>query len=332
MKIVIPDDFPSFYDDYPEALGRLRQLGDLTVHQSRAESEAELIERLVGETIVLNVRSYSAFTAEVIAALPGLRVVSINGTGVDNFDLEACSDNGVVVTNTPGGATTSVAELTMALMFAAARHIALADRRVRGGDWYHQHGIELRGKTLGVVGLGLIGQEVVRFGRALGMRVIAWSFRDDAERAASLGVEQVGLEDLMRGADVVSIHLRNSPESRGLIGEPQMAMMKPTSILVNTARAAIVDQEALLEALQSRRIAAAGIDVWAPEPIPAGSPWLELDNVVISPHVGWITDEAAARLAIAPVENIEAYLAGHPVNVVNPRALEHEKQRGLRPG
>jgi D-3-phosphoglycerate dehydrogenase len=211
-----------------------------------------------------------------------------------------------------------------------ARHIALADRKVREGIWYHQHGFELRGKILGV-GLGLIGQEVARLGQAFGMQVLAWSFRNDPARAAALGVEMVSLEELLRRSDVVSVHVRNSPEARGLIGRRALDLMKPSAILINTARAAIVDQDALLEALRERRIAGAGLDVFLEEPLPPENPWIELDNVVLTPHVGWVTHEASARLAAAPVENIVNYLAGRPTNVVNPAALEHPKQHGAGP-
>lgn len=326
MKIVIPDDFPPVYQDHPE-VERLRQRGEVAIYNTKASSPAELIDRLRGAEVAINVRAYSVFDEPLLAALPELRIVSILGTGTDNFDLPACSRHGVVVTNCPGASTTSVAELTLALLLAAARHVALADRKVREGIWYHEHGFELRGKTLGVVGLGLIGQEVVRLGKALGMRVIAWSFHDDAARQTALGIETVPLDDLLRQADVVSIHLRNSSEARGLIGRREIGLMKPSALLINTARAAIVDQDALLDALREKSIAGAGLDVFLQEPLPADNPWVKLDNVVLSPHVGWVTNEASERLARAPVDNVLSYLDGQPTNVVNPAALEHPKQR-----
>ena len=327
MKIVIPDDFPPVYQDHPE-LGRLRELGETVVHGTKAASEDELIERLRGAEVAINVRAYSTFNERVVAALPDLRLVSILGTGTDNFDLPACSRHGVVVTNTPGASTTSVAELTIALLLAVARHVALTDRKVREGVWYHRLGFELRGKVLGVVGLGLIGSEVARIGKAFGMEVIAWSFRNDPARAAALGVEMVALDDLLRRADAVTIHVRNSAEARGLIGRREIDLMKPSAVLVNTARAAVVDQDALLDALREGRIAGAGLDVYLQEPLPADNPWVKLDNVVLTPHVGWVTHEASARLAAAPIDNVVSYLAGSPTNVVNPAALEHPKQRG----
>lgn len=325
MKIVIPDDCPPVYQDHPE-LTRLRQYGEVEVHGTKAGSDEELIERLRGADLAINVRAYSVFSERVVAALPELRLVSILGTGTDNFDLPACTRHGVVVTNTPGASTVSVAELTMALLLAVARHVALSDRKVREGVWYHQHGVELRGKVLGIVGLGLIGHEVARLAQAFGMRVIAWSYRNDPSRAAALGVEMVALDELLRRSDVVSLHVRSSAESRGLIGRREIGLMKPTAILINTARAAIVDQEALLEALRQGGLAGAGVDVFLEEPLPPDSPWGQLDNVVLTPHVGWVTHEASARLAQAPVDNIVNYLAGRPTNVVNPEALQHPKQ------
>jgi phosphoglycerate dehydrogenase-like enzyme len=175
--------------------------------------------------------------------------------------------------------------------------------------------------------LGLIGQEMARLGQALGMRVIAWSFRDDHARAAALGVEQVSLEELLSRADVVSLHVRNSPEAKGLIGRDQIARMKPTAILINTARGAVVDEAALADALRENRIAGAGLDVFVQEPLPKEHPFAGLENVVLTPHIGWVTHEASERLAAAPVENIARYLAGAPTSVVNPAALEHPKQR-----
>jgi phosphoglycerate dehydrogenase-like enzyme len=326
VKIVIPDDYPPVYRDTPE-LARLRLLGEVVVHETKAADESELIARLAGATVAINVRSFSAFSERVIDSLPDLRLISILGTGTDNVDLGACDRHGVLVTNTPGASTTSVAELTIALLLAVARHLVGHDRAAREGTWHHETGFELRGKVLGVVGLGLIGQEVARLAQAFGMRVIAWSFHRDESRAAALGVEMVELDDLLREADVVSLHVRNTPEAKGLVGRRELGLMKREAVLINTARAAIVDQGALLEALGARGIAGAGLDVFLEEPLPAGSPWARLDNVVLTPHVGWVTREASARLVAMPVDNVEACLTGSPTNVVNPGALQHEKQR-----
>jgi len=326
VKVVIPDDFPPVYQNHQQ-ISRLQRSGDVAVYSTRAASTAELVDRLRGADIAINVRAYTKFDADLLDALPDLRMVSILGTGTDNFDLTACTTRGVVVTNTPGASTTAVAELTLALLLAVARHLPLTDRKVRDGIWYHEQGFELRGKVLGVVGLGMIGQEVARLGKAFGMSVIAWSFRQDPARAQALGVELVPLDELLRQSDVVSIHLRNSPEARGMIGRREIGLFKPAAILINTARAAIVDQDALLEALQEKRIAGAGLDVFLQEPLPADNPWIKLDNVVLSPHGGTVTHEATERLARAPIDNIFRYLDGEPTSVVNAKALEHPRQK-----
>jgi len=326
MRIVIPDDFPPVYQGHPQ-LERLAKLGGGTLFNTKAASPRELVDRLAGAAVAINVRSYSLFDAAVLRALPELKLLSILGTGTDNVDLNAATELGIVVTNTPGASTVSVAELTLALMLSAARHVALADRKVREGVWYHQHGFELRGKTLGVVGLGLIGQEVARLGKALGMSVLAWSFRQDEQRAAAVGASQTELDDLLRRSDVVTLHVRASAQTAGLIGKRELGLLKPTAILINTARASVVDQDALIAALQEKRLAAAALDVFPIEPIPADSPLLKLDNVVLSPHVGWVTNEASERLAQMPVDNIVAYLEGRPQHVVNPAALEHPRQK-----
>jgi D-3-phosphoglycerate dehydrogenase / 2-oxoglutarate reductase len=326
MKIVVPDDFPPVYQGHPQ-VERLRQFGEVVVYSTKAASTAELYRRLAGVPVIINVRSYTVFDRALFQACPDLRMISILGTGTDNVDLAAANEFGVVVTNTPGASTGSVAELTMALMLATARHIALADRKVREGEWYHTHGFELRDKTLGLVGLGAIGQEVARLGAAFGMKVIAWSMTKDPERAARLGIELVELDALLRQADVVSLHLRASPQTAGIIGERELSLMKSSAVLINTARGVLVDETALAQAVGCGRIAGAGIDVFCREPLDADSSLRESENLVLSPHVGWVTHEASERLTIMPVDNIAAYLTGKPQFVVKPEALAHPKQK-----
>ncbi len=320
MRIVIPDDFPPVYQGHTE-LESLAPYGEVALYGTRAADQQELIERLRGATAVINVRAYSRFDAELLAALPELRTIAILGTGTDNVDLEAATRQGVVVTNTPGASTVSVAELTFALMLAAARHVALADRAIRTGQWRHVEGVELRGKTLGVVGLGAIGQEVASLARAFGMRVVAWSLTPDEERAKRVGATPVEWEELLAVSDVVSLHLRASPRTAGIVGARELGLMKPGAILVNTARGALVDEKALAEALTAGRLGAAGLDAFVHEPLPADSPLVGLENVVLSPHTGWVTADAAERLRRIPVENLIAFFEGRPTNVVNPAVL-----------
>jgi D-3-phosphoglycerate dehydrogenase len=205
-----------------------------------------------------------------------------------------------------------VAEHCLALMLAAARGIPAQDAAVRAGTWPRGQGIELRGKTLGIVGLGAIGRRFAELGRAIGMRVIAWTMHPDP----ALGIELVEFDHLLRSSDVISIHVRLSPQTVGLIGAREFGLMKPTALLINTARGAIVDEAALVEALSTKRIAAAGLDVFTTEPLPLGHPLTKLPNVVLTPHSAGITPEALEAGLQMAIENVRSFIAGHPANVV----------------
>lgn len=316
MRIVVPDDFPPFYQERPEALEPLQHYGEVALYTTRWVDRSELLARLRGATVAINIRAYTRFDAELLEALPDLRMIAILGTGTDNVDLTAAAERGVVVSNVPGASTVSVAEHTVALMFAVARGLPGMDHAMREGTWRQHLGFELRGKTLGILGLGLIGQEVAKIAMALGMCVIAWSFTANEDRARACGARLVGRDELLRTADVISIHLRASPQTAGLIGAHELGLMKPGAILINTARGAIVDEQALCEALRSRRIAGAGLDVFAQEPLPSDSPLRTLPNVVLTPHAGLATREATDRLARYTVENVIAWLEGRPQHVV----------------
>jgi D-3-phosphoglycerate dehydrogenase / 2-oxoglutarate reductase len=320
MRIVIPDDFPPVYQGHPE-LDALAPYGDVVLHDTRAAGAAELIDRLRGADALINIRAYSKFDRALFQALPDLKTIAILGTGTDNVDLAAATDHGVLVSNTPGASTVSVAEMAFTLMLAAAKHVPTADRAMRSGEWKHIQGTEIKGKTLGVVGLGAIGQEMAAMGKAFGMKVLAWSLTRDPERAERLGVTLVELDELFASSDVVSLHLRASDRTTGMIGRRELEIMKPSAILVNTARGALVDEAALVDALSSGTIAAAGLDAFVQEPLPAGSPLLALDNVVLSPHMAWVTGEASQRLRQMPVDNLIAFFEGRPTNVVNPEVL-----------
>jgi phosphoglycerate dehydrogenase-like enzyme len=320
MDIVIPDDYPPMYASLEQVdVRRLAAFGTVRLHTTRAADRAELLERLEPAEVAINVRAYTVFDEELLARTRRLRLISILGTGTDNVDLAAAARRGVTVTNTPGVGAPSVAELTVALMLAAVRAIPLSDTRVRQGEWQHVEGPELEGKTLGVLGLGAIGGRVARMGQGLGMRVIAWSVTEDRDRAQRLGVELVERDEVFRQADVVSVHLRNTPEMRGVVGAGELALMKPTAYLINTARGALVDSQALASAVRSGQLAGAGLDVFTEEPLPPErNPFLDLPNVVLTPHLGGVTREANARSRAMPVDNIIAFLEGRPQNVVKP--------------
>ena len=319
MDIVVPDDFPPTYGSLDQVdLRRLEPFGTVCLYTSRAPDLAELFERLAPAEVSINVRAYTALDAEALARAPKLKLISILGTGTDNVDLVTARQRDVTVTNTPGVGAPSVAELTLGLMLAVTKSIPLSDQRVRGGVWQHVEGPELEGKTLGLLGLGAIGSRVARMARGLGMRVIAWSFTPDLQRAAQLGVELVERDEVFRRADVVSVHLRNTPEVRGLVGARELSLMQPSAYLINTARGALLDADALARALRDGKLAGAGLDVFVEEPLVLErNPFRGLNNVVLTPHLGAVTREANARSRAMPVDNIIAYLEGKPQNVVN---------------
>jgi phosphoglycerate dehydrogenase-like enzyme len=314
--IVVPDDFPSVFDRTP-AHERCRTLGDTRVFPARgAEEEAELIKRIDRARVAINIRAHARFTDGVFAACRNLRMVSIWGTGTDNIDLDAAGRRGVTVCNTPGVNAFAVAEHTIALMLAAARRIPRLDREMRAGAWPRELLTQCLGKTLGVFGTGTIGARVVTLARALGMEVLAWSARGDTARIAGLGARAASKDEILGQADFVSLHIRLSPETRAFLGRREFALMKRTAFLINTGRGALVERDALLEALTSRRIAGAGLDVFHDEPLKAGDAILGLDNVVLSPHNAGQTAEVIRDGLLRAVQNIENFLKGDPTDVV----------------
>ena len=319
MKIVIPDDYPPAYADYPDEVARLQAAGDVALHDTQAADREELVARLADADVAVTVRAYTVFDAALLARLPNLKLIAIVGTGTDQVDLPAATEHGVLACNAPGATTQSVAELTIALMLAAARRLPLTDRKVRGGTWYHEQGWELHGKTLGLVGLGLIGQQVARMGAALGMRVIAWSLTHDPDRAAACGAELVPFDELLRTAHVLSLHLRATERTANIIGARELPLLRPGALLVNTARAALIDEQALLDALDHGPLAVAGLDVYWQEPLPPNHPLLTRDNAILAPHIAWVTDVGSANQVRLPVDNVLAYIAGQPPARRQPR-------------
>ena len=316
VTICVPDDFPSVFDGTP-AHERCRKLGETRVFTARgADEEAELIKRIDHARIAINIRAHARFTDSVMAACRKLEMISIWGTGTDNIDLDAAGRHGITVCNTPGINAFAVAEHAVALMLASARRIPRIDREVRGGAWPRDLLTQLLGKTLGVFGTGKIGGRVIALGRALGMDVLAYSARGDAAGVTALGARAASKEDICRRADVLSLHLRLAPDTRGFLGRREFAMMKPTAILINTGRGALVEREALLDALTQNKIAGAGLDVFHDEPLKPGDPFLALTNVVLSPHNGGQTPEVIRDGLLRAIENVENYLAGKPTDTV----------------
>ncbi len=309
--IVIPDDAPPVMAP-SQAYRQWQAAGEVVCYDSLPSSPEALIERIRHAEIVICIRSSTRFTAEVLRQCPSLRLISLWGAGTDNVDLAEAARRGITVTNTPGVAAPSIAEHCLALMLAVARRIPALDAEVRRGGWPRGEAVQLRGKVLGVIGLGAIGRRVAALGQAIGMKVLTWTRNPKPE----LGFDHVPLERLYSESDVISLHLRLSQETHRMISRPQFALMKPTAIFINTARGPIVDEPALIDALQSGRIAGAGLDVFDTEPLPAGHPLVRLPNVVLTPHSAGITAEALEAGLRMALDNVRNFLAGHPTHVV----------------
>ena len=313
--VVVPDDYPPVLG--PSAAFKTLMAGaDVTHHDSLPASTQVLLERIAGAEAVLNIRSSIDFGENVFAACPELRVLSLWGTGTDHVDLSAAREHGVVVTNTPGVSAVAMAEHALALMLAVARDIPRIDAKTRKGAWPRGFVTQLHGKTLGVVGLGAIGLQTARIAKGIGMRVIAWTRTPEDKPLAELGIELVELDDLYRQSDVVSLHVRLTPETSGMVGRQQLAAMKSSAILVNTARGAVVDEAALVEALRGETIRGAGLDVFEQEPMPENHPLASLPNVVLTPHSGGVTAEALETGLRLAVDNVFAAMRGKPMNRV----------------
>jgi phosphoglycerate dehydrogenase-like enzyme len=326
QHIVILDDWTHFFDAHP-AVERLRERGEVTIHHEPATREDEVIERLKPATIAIANRERTALNARVLQSAESLELLAQTGRVGPNVDLEAASKQGIAVTTGPGvsGGNSAVAELGLGLLLALARQIPANDRRVRSGDWAAPATLALKGLTLGILGLGQIGSAMARYGRALEMEVIAWGPTLTAERAAQQQVEYVAFDDLFRRADVLFISPKLSDLTRGIVGAQQLAAMKPSSFLINIARGPIVDEAALVDALRNGRLAGAGLDVYDTEPLPTDHPLTQLDNVVLTPHIGWGNERNFSAFVDNLVSNIVRYLDGDMSVVVNPEALESRK-------
>ena len=286
----------------------------------------ELVERLEPFHVVMALRERTPFPRELLERLPNLRLIASAGMRNAAIDVEAATALGILVCGTTGSLRPTV-ELTWGLMIAALRRIPEAGALLRRGEWQPAPGVGLDGKTLGLIGLGNIGAQMAEIARAFRMKIVAWSENLTRERAAECGAEKVSKEELLRTADVVSIHLRLSGRTQGLIGARELALMKPTAYLVNTSRGPIVEERALVEALRQRRIAGAGLDVFDQEPLPPGHPLRTLDNVVATGHLGYVTEEVYRIFYEQTLENVQGWLRGAPTRVINPEALPRLRPR-----
>jgi D-3-phosphoglycerate dehydrogenase len=289
---------------------------EIKVFNEPFASQDEAIKALQGFAIVVGMRERTAFPRKVIEALPDLKLLITTGAKNNSFDIQAAAERGVTVcgTGAVGNPTTGIA---FGLMLELTRRIGFENARLKAGaPWQITIGQDLEGLTLGIVGLGRLGQRVANVGKAFGMKVIGWSQNLTPEKAKEAGVDYASREDLFRNADFVTIHYQLSERSRGLINAGDIGRMKKTAYLINTARAPIVDQAALLKALQEKTIAGAGLDVFEVEPLPLDHPYRKLDNVVITPHLGYVSDQNYRKYFPDIVEDIRAWLDKKPVRVI----------------
>ncbi len=288
---------------------------EVEAFRDRVSDEDALARRLAGFEIVCAMRERTPFPRSLFGKLPRLELLLTSGMRNLSIDGAAAAEHKVTVCGTPAVGTPT-AELAWGLILALARSIPAEDRTIRAGGWQKTLGVALEGKVLGVIGLGRLGARVAGIGQAFGMEVIAWSQNLTEARCREIGVALADKETLLRGADVVTVHLLLSERTRGLIGASDLALLKKEAFLVNTSRGPIVDEAALIDALERRAIAGAGLDVFDIEPLPADHPFRRLDNTVITPHLGYVTLENYRRYFPAMVEDIQAWLAGEPIRVL----------------
>jgi D-3-phosphoglycerate dehydrogenase len=315
VVIVIPGDDPPQLQGSPH-LERLKSHGEVVLHVDRPATVEEQVRRAGNAVCLINSRGAVKWPGEVLRKLPRLKMITVCGIGTDAIDLGVARELGIVVCNLPGQTAPIVAEHALGLMLAVAKQAWFQTNELKSGRWTSRDNIHLRGKTLGLVGAGSIAAELARLGQALGMEVLAWTFHPTPERAARLGVTFVSLEELLSRSDVVSLHVKLTGESRGLIGVQQVRRMKRGALLINTARGPIVDTQALVDGLNSGHLSGAGIDVFDVEPVPADHPLLACQHVVLTPHNADQTPEGMELLNAGVVDNVIAFLQGQARNRV----------------
>jgi phosphoglycerate dehydrogenase-like enzyme len=320
-------------DDYS---GAALEVADWSPVQKRAEitvfdrhlSEDEAVDALRPFDVVCTLRERMAFPRTLIERLPNLKLITIVGRSLPNLDIDAASEHGTLVAHSDfahprfRSLRDATPEFTWGLLIATVRNLAEEHRRMREGAWQTTVGMTLSGKTLGLIGLGRIGTRMAEYAKVFGMDVIAWSQNLTEEAAAAVGVRRVEKAALFTESDVVSIHVVLSERTRGLVGEAEMALMKPQAYLINTSRGPIVDEGALIAALKAERIAGAGLDVFDTEPLPSDHPLRLLPNVTLSPHLGYVTREMLGAFYSDTVEAVVAWLDGSPIRIANPEALQ----------
>lgn len=324
MKLAILDDYQRLALASAD-WDRLRRRGvEISVFNEAFATREEAAAKLAPFDILVLMRERTPFPRQLIAKLKSLKFIALTGMRAPSLDTAYCTERRIPVSNTgPGRSTAITAETAWGMILAAARDFAAAERNMRAGRWHEglRGGTILEGKRLGILGLGKLGSRIAAYARTFAMDVVAWSQNLTAARAAEAGARLVTRDELLKTSDFVTIHLVLSERTRGLIGAAELALLKPKAILVNTSRGPIVDERALLDALQGGRLAHAALDVYDREPLPADHPLRKLPNVTLLPHLGYVAEEVYASFWSDCVENVEAWLAGKPIRVVNPESL-----------
>jgi D-3-phosphoglycerate dehydrogenase len=325
VKLALLDDYQKLalgYVDWDKARSRGVEITAFDRHLGTVDQAAAALAPF---DAVLLLRERQPMPKALIDRLPNLKFVIMTGARAPSLDIAACTARGIPVSNTGTGPSQApTAELAWALLMDAARQVSRSDRRVRAGGWHDgmEMGTILEGKRLGIIGLGRLGSKMARYARAFGMEVVAWSQNLTAEKAREGGATLVSKDELLSTSDIVTIHLVLSDRTRGLIGRTELARMKKGAILINSSRGPIVDEAALIEALRSKHLRAAGLDVYDVEPLPPGHPLTTLENVVLAPHLGYVDDATFRAFYRDGLENLLAWLDGNPIRVVNPDALK----------
>ena len=328
MKVAVLDD----YQGVAEGLADWSQLpsgSEVTFFSDHLTSEEALAERLSGFDIVMGMRERTPFPRSLLERLSNLRLLVTTGRRNASFDIEAASDLGIAVSGT-NGAGEGPTELTWGLILGIVRQIPLEDRLSREGRWGTTVGIGIKGKTIGMLGLGHMGSLVARVANAFDMNVIAWSQNLTAGRAIECGATLVDKDTLFRDSDIVTIHLVLSQRTRGLVGARELALMKPSAYLINVSRGPIVDEAALVDTLQRKAIAGAALDTFDVEPLPGNHPLLQLDNTLICPHLGYVTDDSYRAMYAGVIEDIRSFASGEPVRMINEEVLTAPQFRGYQ--
>jgi len=315
-RLAIIDDYQQVASDYAPWDSLLDDGVKVSVFSAPFVSEEQAVAALAPFDIIVAMRERTRFPRRVLESLTNLKLLVTTGMANAAIDLEAASERGILVCGT-GGSLAAAPEMTWALLLAFARNLVVEENSLRAGEWQTAVGFELEGKTLGIVGLGKIGKRIAGYAKAFGMDVLAWSQNLTAEAAEAAGVRKVSKEEVFRESDVVTLHLRLSERTEGIVGAEELRLLGPEGVLVNTARGPLVDEAALIRALEEGWIRGAAMDVFDEEPLPAGHALLHSSRTVLSPHIGYVTHESYRQFYGGAFEDVKGWLEGAPVRPLN---------------